>query len=105
MWRLLAPNQERDMWCVFFHGSGCSVLGVGRGEVMAYISGLVLACVFGSGAIVAQQRKSPEPQPGPPPAAAAGDPEAAISPARLAKNILYDQKPIWTFPGQVVRGK
>ena len=76
---------------------------------MAHISGLVLACVLGSGAIVTLAASAEPQQPAAtalePEAATAVEPEAAISPATWAKNLLYDQKPIWTFPEKVVRGK
>jgi hypothetical protein len=77
---------------------------------MAYISGLVLACVFGSGAIMAQPPASAEAEP---PALAESlspdtvvvQPEAAIPLGIWAKNLLHDQKPVWTLPGKVARGK
>lgn len=72
---------------------------------MAHTTGLVLACLLGSGAILAQQPSSLAPQPGGSSTAQAVGPETAISPVQLAKNVLYDQKPIWTFPGKAVRGK
>ena len=72
---------------------------------MAHTTGLVFACVFGSAAIVAQQPSSPAPQPGGSSTAQAVESETAISPVQLAKNVLHDQKPIWTFPGKAVRGK
>jgi len=72
---------------------------------MAHITGLVLACVLGSAAIVAQQPSSLGPQPGGSSTAQAVGLEIAISPVQLAKNVLHDQKPIWTFPGKTVRGK
>ncbi len=72
---------------------------------MAHSTGLFLACVFGSVSIVAQQPGPPPPPPGGPPAAEAVASEAAISPVQLAKNVLHDQKPIWTFPAKAVGGK
>ena len=72
---------------------------------MAHITGLVLACVLGSAAIVAQQPSSLGPQPGGSSTAQAVAPETVISPVQLAKNVVHDQKRIWTFPGKVVRGK
>ncbi len=61
---------------------------------MAHAPGLVLAFVLGATAIQGQ-----------PPDTEAPQSEPAISPMQLAKNALYDQKPVWTFPGKVVRGK
>jgi len=72
---------------------------------MAHTTGLILACVFGSAAIVAQQPSPPAPQPGGSSTAQAVGSETVISPVQLGKNVLRDQKPIWTFPGKAVRGK
>jgi hypothetical protein len=66
---------------------------------------LILACIFGSAAIVAQQPSLVEPQPEGSLTALAVGAETAISPVQLAENILHDQKPIWTFPERVVRGQ
>lgn len=72
---------------------------------MAHTAGLVLACVLGSVAAVAQQPSSPEPLPDSSSTAQAAATETPISPKQLATDILHDQKPIWTFPGKAVRGK
>jgi membrane-associated phospholipid phosphatase len=50
----------------------------------------VLASILGCASLAAQP---------------AGGEEAAITPVRLAKNVLHDQKPIWTFPVKAARGK
>jgi len=62
---------------------------------------LVLACVLGSKVVAAQ-----EPSP-PIPVDVINRPasEEPISPKRLITNILYDQKPIFTFPLRAVRGE
>jgi hypothetical protein len=72
---------------------------------MANTIGVVLACVLGSVAVVAQQPSSLGPQPGGPSTVQAVGPETAISLVQLGKNVLHDQKPIWTFPAKAVRGK
>ena len=72
---------------------------------MAHITGLVLACVLGSVAVVAQEPSSLGPQPDGSSTAQAVGWETPISPVQLAKNVLHDQKPIWTFPWKAVRGK
>jgi membrane-associated phospholipid phosphatase len=75
-------------------------------EAMAHTIGGVLAWVLCSAAIVAQQQpNSTGPQPGGSPAVQAAGPETAISLVQLGKNVLHDQKPIWTFPARAVRGK
>ncbi|MGA2271693.1 MAG: hypothetical protein ABSH44_24790 [Bryobacteraceae bacterium] len=65
---------------------------------MAHTTGLVFACVLGSAAIMAQEPSSLGPRPGGSSTAQAVEPETSISPVQLAKNVLHDQKPIWTFP-------
>jgi hypothetical protein len=72
---------------------------------MAHITGLVLACVLGSVAVVAQEPSSLGPQPDGSSTAQAVGWETPISPVQLAKNVLHDQKPIWTFSWKAVRGK
>ena len=72
---------------------------------MAHTTGLVLACVLGSATIVAQQPSSLGPQQDGSSTAQAVGSETAISPVQLGKNVLRDQKAIWTFPGKAVRGK
>jgi membrane-associated phospholipid phosphatase len=72
---------------------------------MAHTPGLILACVFGSAAILAQQPSSLAPEPDGPLTAEAAGPETVISPVQLGKNVLHDQKPIWTFPERAVRGQ
>jgi hypothetical protein len=73
---------------------------------MAHTAGLVLACVLASAAAVAQEPSSPEPSTDPPSTAAQTvASETPISPKQFTANILHDQKPIWTFPWKVVKGK
>ena len=72
---------------------------------MAHSTRLVLACVLGSVAVVAQEPSSLGPQPDGSSTAQAVRWETPISPMQLAKNVLHDQKPIWTFPWKAVRGK
>jgi membrane-associated phospholipid phosphatase len=72
---------------------------------MAHITGLVLACVLGSAAILAQEPISQGEQPGESPTAQTELPETAISPVQLAKDVLHDQKRIFTFPLRAVQGK
>ena len=72
---------------------------------MAHFTGLVLACVLGSAASMAQSPGFLGPQPDGWSAAQAVESEAAISPMQLAKNVLHDQKPIWTLPEKAARGK
>jgi hypothetical protein len=57
---------------------------------MANTTGLILACVFGSTAVLAQ---APEGS------------ETVLSPVQLAKNVVHDQKLIWAYPERAVRGK
>ena len=57
---------------------------------MGHTTGLILACVFGSATILAQEPNGSE---------------TVISPVELAKNVLHDQKRIWAFPERAVRGK
>jgi membrane-associated phospholipid phosphatase len=72
---------------------------------MAHTTGLVLACVLGSIAMAAQEPSSLEPQPSGSSIVQAAGSEKTISPVEMAKNILFDQKRIWTFPARAVRGK
>src|SRR5664280_2663025 len=72
---------------------------------MAYSIRLVLVCILGSAAIVAQEPSSLGLLPGGSSTAQAVGLETPISPVQLAKNVLHDQKPIWTFPWKAVRGK
>ena len=72
---------------------------------MAHTASLILACVFGSAAILAQQPSPLAPQPDGSIAAQAAGSETVISPVQFAKNVLRDQKPIWAFPERAVRGK
>jgi membrane-associated phospholipid phosphatase len=66
---------------------------------------VVLACVLGSAVMVAQQPSSLSPQPDASSAVQAAGSETAISLVQMGKNVLRDQKPIWTFPVKAVRGK
>ena len=73
---------------------------------MAHTAGLIVACVLASAAAVAQEPSSPEPSTDPPSTTAQTvAPETPISPMQFTTNILHDQKPIWTFPWKVVKGK
>jgi membrane-associated phospholipid phosphatase len=72
---------------------------------MAHTTGLILACVFGSTAILAQQPSSLAPPPDGSLTAQAAGSETVISPVQLARNVLHDQRPIWAFPERAVRGK
>ena len=72
---------------------------------MAQTVGVVLVWVLGSTAIAAQEPSSLGSQPEGSSTAQAVGSEIPISPVQLAKNVLHDQKPIWTFPGKAVRGK
>jgi membrane-associated phospholipid phosphatase len=65
---------------------------------------LLLACLFVSG-VVAGQQPSPPQQAGRVAPAQDGALETPISLKRLTTNIIYDQKPIWTFPLKAVRGE
>ena len=67
---------------------------------MAHTRGLALACILGSATILAQQPSSLGPQPDGSSTAQAVRSETAISPVQLGKNVLRDQKAIWTFPGK-----
>jgi membrane-associated phospholipid phosphatase len=64
---------------------------------MAHTAHLVFACILGSSALIAPEQEASR--------AVAVEPEPAISLKHFAKNVVYDQKPIWTFPAKVVRGK
>jgi len=72
---------------------------------MAHTARLVLACVLGSTALVAQ-----EPGPlgapfGEQPAVLAEAPDSPISPVQLVKDVVYDQKRIFTFPWRAAQGR
>ena len=71
---------------------------------MTQITGLALAFVLTSTAIAAQNPSSLESRPQPLSAQAVA-PESAISLVQLGRNVLHDQKPIWTFPVKAARGK
>lgn len=71
---------------------------------MAHPIRLVLACVIGSAALVAQQADAPGLQPDRTTSAQTSLTETPISPGRLVKNIVSDQKPIFTFPWRVAHG-
>jgi hypothetical protein len=66
---------------------------------------LVLACILGSAAILAQEPAVQAPQLAEPPIVQAEPPETAISPVELVKEVVQDQKRIFTFPLRAVRGK
>jgi membrane-associated phospholipid phosphatase len=72
---------------------------------MAHTTCLALAFVLISTAMAAQNPNAPELQVGGPSSAQAVAPENVITPVRLGRNILHDQKPIWTFPVKAARGK
>ncbi len=72
---------------------------------MAHSTGLILALVLGSAAMMAQEPAAPETQPLGSPTVQAAGPEATISPVQLGKRILRDQKDIWTFPVRAVQGR
>ena len=72
---------------------------------MARTAGLLLACVLGSVAAVAQEPSSPAPLTDSSSTTQAEASETPISLKQFATNILHDQKPIWTFPWKAVRGK
>jgi len=72
---------------------------------MAHITGLALVCILGCAAIAAQEPGPPAPQPEGPSITQATGPEALISPPQVVKDILHDQKVIWTFPARAVRGQ
>jgi hypothetical protein len=72
---------------------------------LAHPTSLVLACILSSAAIFAQE---PVPQGQPliePPTTQAEPPETAISPLQMVKDVLHDQKRIFTFPVRAVQGK
>ena len=71
---------------------------------MAHTACLVFACVLASAAS-AQEPSSPGLLTDSPSTAQTAAPEPVISPKQFVSNILHDQKPIWTFPGKVVKGK
>lgn len=73
---------------------------------MAHITSLAFVCILGSAATLAAQQANPlGPPPDASPAAKEVGPETVISPPQLGKNVLRDQKAIWTFPGKVIRGR
>jgi hypothetical protein len=72
---------------------------------MAYTKSLVLACILGSTAMWAQEPSSQAEQPGESPIVQTALPETAISPVQLVRNVLHDQKRIFTFPLRAVQGK
>jgi membrane-associated phospholipid phosphatase len=72
---------------------------------MAHNTGLVLAWVLGSAAILAQDPISQGQQPGGSPTAQPELSETAISPGQLVKDVVHDQKTIFTFPLKAVQGK
>ena len=72
---------------------------------MAHTTGLVLALVLGSAAILAQEPDPQEEQPGESPTVQAEQPESAISPMEMVKDVVHDQKRIFTFPVRAVQGK
>jgi membrane-associated phospholipid phosphatase len=72
---------------------------------MAHTTGFILAFALASAAIAAQKPDSPESQAGGSSSAKAVAPETSISLMQLGKNVLHDQKPIWTFPVKAARGK
>jgi hypothetical protein len=72
---------------------------------MAHTTGLVLACVLGSAAIWAQEPGSLGQEPSESPIAQAEQSETAISPVELVKDVLHDQKRVFTFPWRAAQGK
>jgi membrane-associated phospholipid phosphatase len=72
---------------------------------MAHTTGLILACVLGSASMAAQEPSLLGALPGELSAAQAMGSETPISLVQLGKNVVHDQKPIWTFPWKAVRGK
>jgi membrane-associated phospholipid phosphatase len=72
---------------------------------MAHSPRWLLAFVLASTAIFAQQPPELQSQPGESSSAPAIADETPISLLQFAKNIVYDQKPIWTFPAKVATGK
>jgi membrane-associated phospholipid phosphatase len=71
---------------------------------MFHSARLLLACVFVS-RVVAAQQPSPPQEADRAVVAHAAEPESPISLKRLTLNIVYDQQPIWTFPAKAVRGE
>jgi membrane-associated phospholipid phosphatase len=72
---------------------------------MAHTTGLVLACVLGSAAMLAQEPDVQALQPAESPTVQAEPPETAISPKELVKDVVHDQLRIFTFPVRAVHGK
>jgi len=72
---------------------------------MAHAAGLVLVCVLGSAALLAQEPISQGEQPVELPTVQSEQSETAISPVQLVKDVVHDQKRIFTFPLRAAQGK
>lgn len=72
---------------------------------MAHTAGLVLACIFGSAAILAQEPSVQGEQPVESPTVQSEQSETAISPMELVNDVVHDQKRIFTFPFRAAQGK
>ncbi len=72
---------------------------------MAHTAGLVLVCVLGSAALLAQEPVSQGEQPVESPAVQVEPSETAISPMEMVKDVVHDQKRIFTFPFRAAQGK
>jgi len=68
-------------------------------------AGLLVVCILSSTPLFAQEADRVEPPAATVPSTQVAQPETLISPKRLVVNILHDQKPIWTFPWNAVKGK
>jgi hypothetical protein len=66
---------------------------------------LVLACIFGSAAVLAQEPALLAPQPAESPIVQAEPPETVLSPVEVVKDVLQDQKRVFTFPWRAAQGK
>jgi membrane-associated phospholipid phosphatase len=72
---------------------------------MAHAVSLMLVAVLGSAAALAQEAVPPEPLTDNSSTGQAMAAETPISPKQFVTNILLDQKPIFTFPWKVVKGR
>ncbi len=72
---------------------------------MAHTRCLALVCVLVAAATWAQEPSSPGTQPGESPNVPAELSETTISPGEFVKNVLHDQKRIFTFPVRAAQGK
>ena len=98
----LADDSRKDCASVQNVTSGVPVRLLRRGETMVNTARLVLACVLGSAVAGAQPPSSPADEDR---LVAVRAAETPIPLKRLAANVLYDQKPVWTFPLKASRGQ